>query len=156
MRYMAAIVLAAALLSGCQGADKAGVNGSSPSPSSPAEESPTAMSAAPTTSTPSSEEEPLLYIEQLKVIGGGGQLIQVKSNSDIDKKSLEQAIKNSLQSSDPETGFRYTLEWESRGLCKSACISMRAVSGPGRSIWMKPSPQTGASMLVQSSRTVTR
>ncbi|ETT62610.1 hypothetical protein C173_25961 [Paenibacillus sp. FSL R7-277] len=113
MRYMAAIVLAAALLSGCQGADKAGVNGSSPSPSSPAEGSPTAMSATPTTSAPSSEEEPLLYIEQLKVIGGGGQLIQVKSNSDIDKKSLEQAIKNSLQTSDPETEFRYTLEWES-------------------------------------------
>ncbi|NQX48593.1 hypothetical protein HQN87_24995 [Paenibacillus tritici] len=112
MRYMAAIVLAAALLSGCQGADKAGVNGSSQSPSSQTEVSPTAMSATPSPSAPSNTEEPLLYIEQLRIIGGG-QLVQVKSNFDIDQRSLEQALKNSLQTSDPETEFRYTLEWES-------------------------------------------
>lgn len=112
MRYMAAIVLAAALLSGCQGADKAGVNGSSPSPSSPVEGSPTAVSATPSASASSNTEEPLLYIEQLRIIGGG-QLVQVKSNFDIDQRSLEQALKNSLQTSDPETEFRYTLEWES-------------------------------------------
>lgn len=113
MRYMAAIMLAAALLSGCQGADKAGVNGSSPSPPSQTEVSPTAVSATPSASASSSMEEPLLYIEQLKTIGGGGQLVQVKSNIDIDQRSLEQALKNSLQTSDPETEFRYTLEWES-------------------------------------------
>ncbi|MEK5469611.1 hypothetical protein [Paenibacillus sp. FSL P2-0136] len=115
MRYMAAIVLAAALLSGCQGADKAGVNGSSSAPptASPSIVSPTAVSATPSPSASSIEEEPLLYIEQLKTIGGGGQLVQVKSNFDIDQRSLEQALKNSLQTSDPETEFRYTLEWES-------------------------------------------
>lgn len=120
MRFMAAIVLAAALLSGCQGADKEAVNSSSsspftasPAPSSQTEVSPTATSATPSAPAPSSEEEPLLYIEQLRIIGGGGQVIQVKSNSDIDKQSLEQALKNSLQTSDPEAEFRYTLEWES-------------------------------------------
>ncbi|ETT49778.1 hypothetical protein C162_12868 [Paenibacillus sp. FSL R7-269] len=115
MRYMAAIVLAAALLSGCQGADKAAVNGSSSAPStaSPTTGLPTAVSATPSASAPSSEEEPLLYIEQLRIIGGGGQLIQVKSNTDINKQSLEQALKKSLQTSTPEAEFRYTLEWES-------------------------------------------
>lgn len=115
MRYMAAIVLAAALLSGCQGADKATVNSSSPTPptASPTIGSPTAVSATPSAPAPSSEEEPLLYIEQLRMIGGGGQLVQVKSNIDIDQKSLEQALKNSLQTSAPEVKFSYTLEWES-------------------------------------------
>ncbi|MEK3900787.1 hypothetical protein [Paenibacillus sp. FSL R7-0179] len=115
MRYMTAIVLAAALLTGCQAADKKAVDNSSSAPStaSPTIGSPTATSTTPSASASSSMEEPLLYIEQLKSIGGGGQLIQVKSNSDIDQNSLEQALKNSLQTSDPETGFRYTLEWES-------------------------------------------
>lgn len=115
MRYMAAIALAAALLTGCQGADKEAVNSSSSTPStaSPTLGSPTAVSATPSAPAPSSEEEPLLYIELLRIIGGGGQVIQVKSNSDIEQKSLEQALKKSLQTSDPETEFRYTLEWES-------------------------------------------
>ncbi|WP_340025912.1 hypothetical protein MHI24_12355 [Paenibacillus sp. FSL K6-1096] len=115
MRYIALIALAAALLTGCQGADKEAVNSSSSAPStaSPTIGSPTATPAFSSPSTPSSEEEPLLYIEQLRIIGGGGQVIQVKSNSDIDQKSLEQALKNSLQTSDPEVDFRYTLEWES-------------------------------------------
>lgn len=114
MRYIAAIALAAALLSGCQGADKAAVNSSplASSTVSPTTGLPTATPAASSASAPSSEEEPLLYIEQLKVVGGG-QLVQVKSNNDIDKYSLEQALKNSLQTSDPETEFSYTLEWES-------------------------------------------
>ncbi|QUL54343.1 PD40 domain-containing protein [Paenibacillus tritici] len=96
MRYIAGIVLAAALLTGCQN-----------------EEAAAPPSATPVSSAESSVEEPFLYIEQLNVIGGSGQLVQVKSNSDINQASLEQALKNSLQTSDPQIEFRYTLEWES-------------------------------------------
>lgn len=56
--------------------------------------------------------------EQLESISGHGRLVQVKSNSDIDKHSLEQALKNSLHTSNQQTEFIYTLEWESPRLCR--------------------------------------
>ncbi|UQZ36836.1 hypothetical protein C2I18_26880 [Paenibacillus sp. PK3_47] len=113
MRYLTVVVLAAALLSGCRGADRADNAGTSPSPASAASSSVPAQPAASLSSAAASDEEPFLYIEQLITIDGYRQVVQVKSNSDIDRDSLEQALKNSLQTSDPQAEFSYSLEWES-------------------------------------------
>ncbi|MFD2880967.1 hypothetical protein ACFTAO_41600 [Paenibacillus rhizoplanae] len=83
-------------------------------------------------------EEPLLYIEQLRIIGGG-QLVQVKSNIDIDQKSLEQALKKIVyRPVIPRPNSVTRWNGSLRALSKSACIWMRTASGPGHSTWMKP------------------
>lgn len=77
----------------------------------------TSSSALPSPSSsaaPDPLEEPFLYIEQLENLGEGNeQLVQVKSNQDIDKASLEQALNKTLSTSDPEIDFNFTLEWAS-------------------------------------------
>ncbi|AIQ19182.1 hypothetical protein H70357_22555 [Paenibacillus sp. FSL H7-0357] len=115
MRYFAMFAVAAILLAGCQNAEATvdNVNASIVNTNKSAEAQSSPLAPPPSSTVPVSTEEPFLYIEQLESISSGQQLVQVKSNSDIDKLSLEQALKNSLNTSDPHTEFSYTLEWES-------------------------------------------
>ncbi|MDF9841288.1 MULTISPECIES: hypothetical protein [unclassified Paenibacillus] len=113
MRYLTVIILAAAMLAGCKQTDTAEQADTSPSPPPATIQSATATPATPSFAAPLNPEEPFLYIEQMKILGGNGQVVQVKSNTDMDKASLEAALEKSLQTSNPQAEFSYTLEWES-------------------------------------------
>ncbi|AIQ47767.1 hypothetical protein R70723_19110 [Paenibacillus sp. FSL R7-0273] len=113
MRYLTVLILATAMLAGCQKNDTAEQTDPSPLPPSATLQTATATPATPSSAASLNQEEPFLYIEQMKSLGGYGQVVQVKSNTDIDKVSLESALKKSLQTSNPQTAFNYTMEWES-------------------------------------------
>ncbi|CAM4263707.1 hypothetical protein [Paenibacillus typhae] len=113
MRYLTVIIMAAAMLAGCQQTDTAEQADTSSSPPLATLQTATATPSPPSSAAPLNPEEPFLYIEQLKSLGGHGQVVQVKSNTDIDQASLEAALEKSLQTSDPQAQFSYTLEWES-------------------------------------------
>ncbi|MNB94447.1 hypothetical protein D3C75_415990 [compost metagenome] len=113
MRYLKVIVLASVMLAGCQKTHSAEQADISPPPNSATTQSAAAPAATSSATASLSPEEPFLYIEQMTSLEGYGQVVQVKSNADIDQASLESALEKSLQTSNPQTAFSYTLEWES-------------------------------------------
>ncbi|WP_042199261.1 hypothetical protein [Paenibacillus camerounensis] len=113
MRYLKVIVLASVMLAGCQKTPSAEQADISPPPDSATPQSAAAPAATSSATASLSPEEPFLYIEQMKSLEGYGQVVQVKSNADMDQASLESALEKSLQTSNPQTAFSYTLEWES-------------------------------------------